>query len=114
MGRSIRLVAAVLLMLGAVVYLWPVEGRIWREGQVNRLALVNAGGRYETDGRPAIAEALVGARLDRFRRLLNPLTGRPCRPRDLSFLIESGWVDLRLHCPDGLFLDYLPWPGVGR
>lgn len=114
MRRRVAFAAALLVLLSALLYRWPVGGVIWHAGQVERLALVTGEGRYETTSRPAIAEALGGARLDRFRLLLRPLTGQRCGPRDLAFRTASGWVDLRVHCPGDLFLDYLPWPGLGR
>ncbi|MFZ5818202.1 MAG: hypothetical protein ACOY93_23365 [Bacillota bacterium] len=111
MRRGAVFGAGVLLVLLLGLWLWPIGGVIWRAGQVERLALIREERRREFDAPVVVREVLQTARLDRFRYLLlRPVGLADCRPQEVALLTRSGWVDLQIRCPGGLFLDYLPRP----
>lgn len=99
-----------LALLVTMLLLYPVGGVIWRSDQVHRLAQIAGERRSETDSPAAIREALAAARSGRIRLIFKALRGEECPPRDLEFLTDAGWVPVRIHCPGGFFLDYLPHP----
>lgn len=115
-GRLLRTlwiaVVCLVLLLGAVI-MYPVGGVVWRASQVERLALVRGDLRSESVSRVAIGEVVLSARVDRIRRVLGRAPGgKECIPQDLELRAGSRWVPVRIHCPSGFFLDYLPRPGM--
>ncbi len=53
----------------------------------------------------AVRDALLDARLDRFRRFVPALRGGPCVALDLALRTGTEWVDVPLKCTDGLTFD---------
>lgn len=110
MRKAVVFVAALACVLGGV-YLYPVGGRIWTAAQVSGIALASGEGRTELADPAALPhaarDAVLAARLDRFRRAVPGIGGGPCVPLDLALRTGDVWVEVPLRCTDGLMFDYI-------
>ena len=55
----------------------------------------------------AAREAVLAARLDRFRRLIPALRSGACVPLNVALRTGGEWVDVPLRCTSGLLFDYI-------
>lgn len=108
--KAIVLLAAAACVL-AGMYLYPVGGRIWTAAQVSGVAMIRDGRRVELAEPAALShtarEAVLAARLDRFRRLIPALRSGACVPLNLALRTGGEWVDVPLRCTSGLLFDYI-------